>query len=244
MAGRSDVIDGLDGVSARNGLIYTCACGWIDLGHARPDGARALWSQISNGTNHVSSDGTGFKVSYSQFMRKAGVGVGMSRAYWVRKNLSRAEKESVALSIFMEVSKGFETLQDSWPFKWGTDSGFSAEDLMSNLVGFYRAVRPTDADYIADCKPVSKKAALAVWDASGAVGAKKNRSFTPILFPCSECNGNNSGQLPAFLNSIVPAKKGARTPDAIKNKGTLFRDWSFLDDLPGEISGKLYWLNP
>jgi len=238
MAKRTDVMDGQQGVSARNGLIYTCRCGWIDMGHARPDGASALWNQIFNETKLASSDGTGFKVSYGQYM----YGVGVSRRYWVRKGLSRSDKESVALSIFMEVSQRFENLQDSWPFTWGTDSGFSAEDLVSDLIGFYRAVRPADADYIKECVPVSQKAALAVWDASGAVGAKKNRSFAPLLFPCSECNNNTNDQLPSFLNTIVPAKKGTRIPDAIKNKGLLFRDWSVLDDVPGEIPGKTWWL--
>ena len=41
----------------------------------------------------------------------------------------------------MEVSLDFERFQeDSILWSWFTDSGFSAEDLTSNLIGFYRAV--------------------------------------------------------------------------------------------------------
>lgn len=62
------------------------------------------------------------------------------RLYSIRKGLTLTRKKEVALRIFMEVSLGFEAMQGSWPYSWVTDSGFSAEDLTSNLIGFYRAV--------------------------------------------------------------------------------------------------------
>lgn len=35
-------------------------------------------------------------------------------------------------------AKRFEAWQNSFIFNWYTDSGFSAEDLVSDLIGFYR----------------------------------------------------------------------------------------------------------
>ncbi len=121
----------------------------------------------------------------------------------------------------MEVSLGFEALQNSIPYKWVTNSGFSAEDLVSDLIGFYRAVKPA-TEYLTECRPVSKESAYKVWDSFGAVGEKKNHSFGPLLYPCDECGKNGkdpiTAPLPSFLSSIKPAKKGE-----------LFRNWTILD---------------
>lgn len=225
MSGRGDIIDGKKGGSSRSGLIYTCRCGWIDLGHARPDSAQALWWNVSGEHGTVSKDGQGFKVPYTQNMSQSisrfRIRVGVLKDFYVRRGLSRSERESVALSIFMEISLGFETLQSKPPFGWFRDSGFSAEDLVSNLIGFYRAVKP-GTDYISMCRPVSKEAALKVWDTYGSVGSNKNYAFSPYVYPSDECRGGPSGpacsQLPAALKAIQPAEKG-----------TLFRDWKESD---------------
>ena len=50
MTSRSDIIDSAQAVGRKYGLIYTKKCGWIDLGHANPDGpdgAKNLWKRIS-----------------------------------------------------------------------------------------------------------------------------------------------------------------------------------------------------
>ncbi len=60
--------------------------------------------------------------------------------YVVSRGLNQEQKKSVALAIFQRVSLGFETLQAEPPAKWSTNSGYSVEDLVSNLIGFYRAV--------------------------------------------------------------------------------------------------------
>jgi hypothetical protein len=75
-------------------------------------------------------------------MGRYGVTVSKSRSFAVRRGLSRAEQESVALGIFLDVSHRFEQMQAGGLWAIATDSGYSAEDLVSNLVGFYRAVRP------------------------------------------------------------------------------------------------------
>jgi hypothetical protein len=58
----------------------------------------------------------------------------------VRTGLSRAELESVGLAILLHVSQSFERAQ-AWIPDRLSDSGFSAEDLVSNVIGYYRAVR-------------------------------------------------------------------------------------------------------
>ena len=85
------------------------------------------------------------------------------RLYSIRKGLTLTRKKEVALRIFMEVSPGFEATQGSWPYSWVTDSGFSAEDLTSNLIGFYRAVEKYSWEQILQaCRPTSKETAFAV----------------------------------------------------------------------------------
>ncbi|MFG0603052.1 MULTISPECIES: hypothetical protein [Delftia] len=162
---------------------------------------------------------TGFRVVHVQEMFALGnrISSGVKREYIVRHNLSVAEKKSVALAIFMEVSLEFEAHQELFP-KFVTDSGFSQEDLVSNLIGFHIGVGTvTLAEVIAMAKPVSKETALAIWDRNGAVGSHKNRGFKPMYSPdtfmlsdkscIDECRGIVP-RAPVFFEKIKPAKKG------------------------------------
>ncbi|MDQ2697089.1 MAG: hypothetical protein M3Z21_17265 [Pseudomonadota bacterium] len=90
-----------------------------------------------------------------------------------------------------------------------TNSGYSAEDLVSNLIGFYRAVYPW-RDYIGICKPVFIDQSLAIWDGYGAVGDNKNKQFDPVIYPnpLTQCGIPFQGKLPAELNTIKPAVIG------------------------------------
>jgi LysM repeat protein len=210
-----DIIDGTrpDVDTVRSGLVYTCNCGWLDLGHARPDNVGGLWKIIKdeNGEGRVS--GRWYRVSFKESMSKWGLSAGESESFAVRRGLSTTDKESVALAIVLRVSFRFENMQSSWPWRLKTDSGFSAEDLVSNLVGFYRAVRP-GIPYVTRCLPVSKAAAEGVWKKYGAVGTLKNQSPQPFLFPCADCGpgirGPMCASLPHFLSGIVPAQEGER----------------------------------
>lgn len=217
-------------------LVYTRKCGWIDLGHANPKGqgyigASALWKQIQAKTTVDPSRSHSkdvVEVFYTQVMLKgwlkklpaetqsvlplAGWPVGRTHAFHVRRYLSsEAEQKSIALAIFLDVSIAFESLQSNWFYKMLTDSGFSAEDLVSNLIGFYRAVQP-GVDYVGLCEPVSKDQALAIWDKYGPVGGRKNQSTRPILFPDGASNNDAPAQavLPSFLNVIRPAVMGQK----------------------------------
>ena len=75
---------------------------------------------------------------------------------------------------------------------------------------------------MSQCGPVSLKAALAVWDQSGAVGTHKNREAKAVLFPCAECAGAPTAKmvsdLPPHLSAIKPDPAGKlwkRWPDII-----------------------------
>jgi LysM repeat protein len=209
----SDIVDGtapnIDTV--RSGLVYTCRCGWIDLGHARPDNAAKLWKSISTETGEGIVGGRWYRVNFKESMGRWGLTASESGSFAVSRGLSMKEKESVALGIFFNVSDRFENMQNSWPWRIATDSGYSAEDLVSNLVGFYRAVRP-GIPYISRCEPVSKRAAEEIWKKNGAVGMLKNPYVGPFLFPCAECSmsiqGPMSAPLPSFLSTIQPAPAG------------------------------------
>jgi hypothetical protein len=136
--------------------------------------------------------------------------VGVMRRYLIESNLTEAQLRGVALSIFKEVSISFEMLQSSQVFAWKSDSGFSGEDLVSDLISFYRAVMPGQR-YVELCKPVSKDQALKIWDTFGPVGSLKNKTFEPILFKTDPTSGKRSmskGKLPSMLNQINPVPKG------------------------------------
>lgn len=218
MSTREDVEKGL--------LVYSCRGGWIDKNHALKTTSRAfvgadnLWKQILNETGRKSKfpGVDGFQVTYIQDATRMRVGV--TKNYCIRTGLSLAIKESVALAIFQEVSMKFEAMQG---LAFWSDSSFSVEDLVSNMIGFYKAVRP-GPDYVALCQPVSIEASLKIWDTKGAVGSHKNKKFEPVYFDCDECTAK--GPYPIELQKITPATKTG----SIKTPNEYFRDWLQIDD--------------
>ena len=220
MSTREDVVKGL--------LVYSCKGGWIDKNHALKTTTRAfvgadnLWKQILNETGDKSKAPgvNGFKVTYIQDATKMRIGV--TKNYCVKSGLPLNIRESVALAIFQEVSMEFESLQG-----WGaliSDSSFSVEDLVSNMIGFYKVVRP-GPDYVALCQPVSIAASLKIWDTKGAVGTHKNKKFEPVFFDCDECTAK--GPYPIELQKITPATKTATA--SLSGATDYFRDWQPAD---------------
>lgn len=193
-------------------LIYTCNCGWFDKGHANGSGPSRLWKDLTNATDKYRQNGIeGFKVNYFQDTVAGGITFNKhSQDFFVKGNLSDVEKAQVALAIFQEVSLGFEAQQISGGIKgffvenFGPASGFSEEDLVSNIAGFYKALRQTD--WVSLCKPVSEEASLKIWDRDGPVGWNKNRIFLPNFHKCDECSDNP--QFPLEYQSIQPLQKG------------------------------------
>jgi hypothetical protein len=206
MSKREDIIDAKQAAGRKYGLIYTRKCGWVDLGHANPQGALELWLKVQAGND---SAGSHHELAYSQMMGKPWFKVGVIHRYRVKSGLCESDLKTVALSIFMAVSLDFEGMQGNFVFRNLTDSSFSAEDLVSNLIGFYRAVE-ADKDYITLCEPVSKQEALYVWDKFGEVGQNKNRTFGPYLYPTSPTSrgGPMCVPLPDFLSTITSASPG------------------------------------
>ena len=224
-----DVIDVINAIN-KGRLVYTCKCGWIDTGHANPKSSRPtvgpayLWSQIKNesGRRPKFPGSTGFQVTYTQDAVWSFLGIkmypGVTRSYRVNEGLSLAEKESVALGIFQEVSYAFEQKQ---LVAFWSGSGFSIEDLASNLLSFYTIVRP-GIDYLKLCTPVGKEASLKLLGKYPNTFSTKNRDFTPKFFDCDSCA--SKGPFLEALQKITPAKKG-----------TLYSDWLDMYDWPGGI---------
>ncbi|ELF4281891.1 hypothetical protein RNF85_000402 [Salmonella enterica] len=205
MSIRSEIIDGHLAQSQSYGLIYTEVLGWIDLGHAQGTDIRNLWAQMLRGE---SPNEPTYDVTYKQSMLglRRRLTVGKSITWRIKKGLPYHQKQSIALAMMMTVARRFESLQGSFPFSLATDSGFSCEDLVSDLLGFYRVMSCMNNvfDYL---KPVSKQEALKRWDYYGKVGSWKNETFKPLLFPDPVLYPNRRpyfGQLPNFMKTVIP----------------------------------------
>ena len=191
-------------------LIYTCNCGWIDLGHLqsveshrnRYASAAYLWKDILHERGiGIPGHSDSHLIQYKQSMGRFGLTQEFAKFYLVKKGLSLSAKRSVALAIFMEVSMGFESLQASMSLL--TDSGFSQEDLVSNLIGFYMVVHGA-LDWKNLCKPVSTEASLAVWDANGPVGSHKTKSSSRSSTPARNARASTMCSCRAFLPRFSP----------------------------------------
>ena len=106
----------------------------------------------------------------------------------------------------MTTAMKFENLQSLKYFSWYTDSGFSSEDLVSDLFGFYRVMIP--GLYRERVRPVGYDSAVRRWDYYGAVGAYKNTGFCLIISPNPDdlCLKHMpyKATLPRFMTWIKP----------------------------------------
>ena len=139
-------------------------------------------------------------------------GFSAERHWIVRRGLSRGARENAALGIFLSASFDLEGAQASFPFSWATNSGFSAEDLVSNLIGFYSAYRGYSQEQQRTiCGEVSIAESQRLWDAHlpNGLGAIKNRSLRPVLFPTRESvHGPADTSFPSEFTSIKPSPSG------------------------------------
>lgn len=213
-------------------LSYTRRCGWVDWGHALPgnplglkrqlEAERATWPGLSRLVVRANGQ-LAFAINYGQAM----TGFSAERHWIVRKGLTGAARENAALGIFLSASFDLEGAQAAFPFSWVTNSGFSAEDLVSNLLGFYNAFRGYSQDrQRAICGEVSVAESLRIWDEHlpHGLGAIKNRSLRPILFPTREgSTGRGDTDFPAEFTPIRPSPNG--------------QDWIRLKDrfIPGQL---------
>lgn len=217
MSNRRDITDGIFSTHRKSGLVYTKELGWIDLGHAQGSDARALKAKLDSeyfSRYFEEFDEWYFPVSYHQEMAKKGRIPGMEFTFhtgvntqvMVKACLSPELKARVALTIMYGTAKRFEAWQNSILFNWYTDSGFSAEDLVSDLVGFYRVFgKGPDPLWLAN--PVSYETALQIWDSHEPIGHYKNTDFSPLLFslrPPMKYGEPIKKNLPSWLNYIKP----------------------------------------
>ncbi|MFJ5358262.1 hypothetical protein AB6D37_12185 [Pectobacterium brasiliense] len=204
MSKRSEILDVNQVISAKYGIIYTEILGWVDLGHASGDDIRSVLSQMELGESKLDKF---YHIRYEQnmFVKRKLAGTAKYSLWKIRRGRLLSERHSIALAMMMRTGIAFEGMQDSWPFSWATDSGFSGEDLVSDLLGFYRAIH--GKNYLSDLKPVSKSESIKRWDYYGAIGNFKNKGFRPLLFPDPSKSPNARpypGELPSFMKSVKP----------------------------------------
>jgi hypothetical protein len=204
MSRRSKIIDGNKAVTEKYGLVYTEVLGWVDLGHAQGTDIRNLLAQINQGE---ASGKEFYDVQYSQGMSgfRRQVRTGKVMIWRIRRGRPHWEQKSIALAMMMTMARKFEAFQGSFPNNLVTDSGFSGEDLVSDLLGFYRVVSVQNP--FSMLRPVSKEEALKRWDHYGKIGSWKNETFQPLLFPDPAKNPHArpyKGILPPFMRTVVP----------------------------------------
>jgi hypothetical protein len=217
MSGRDDIFP-KDGWRR---LSYTRRCGWVDWGHALPFSAEDLKKQIDTEQSglatidrlQITLDGApAYVVSYGQEMGRFNIKVSAVAHWVVRKGLSREQRRSAALGIYMAASHRFERLQGDLPYSLVSNSSYSLEDLVSNLIGFYAEFEKVPiARMRTICGEVSVDESLHIWDTylPDGVGGMKNRSFTPRLFPTTEgVRSPADTSFPPLLQTIRPSTAG------------------------------------
>lgn len=204
MSKRSEIGDGFGAASRKTGLVYTEVLGWVDLGHARGVDIVKLMLQIEKGERSFAKY---YDVTYGQGMTAPFkmMRTGKMVTWRIKRGRPDWEQKSIALAMMMTVAKEFERFQTTFPNNFITDSGYSCEDLVSDLLGFYRVVSTPHP--FSMLQAVSKEEAIKRWDYYGKIGSYKVTDFTPLLFPDPGKYSNprpRNGTLPSFMKTIVP----------------------------------------
>ncbi len=195
MTSRTDIAPTISGWRR---LSYTRRCGWVDWGHALPFAAGRLIMRIAQQADPriplprgrlQLEGGSAFAVRYGLTSGALGYKVERDQDYVVRRDMPTSARWSAALGIFMAASIGLERYQGSFPIGLISSSSFSAEDLVSNLIGFYAAAQRIPLVRMrVICGEVSVDESYRIWDTHlpGGLGKLKNRKFQPRLFPTKE----------------------------------------------------------
>ncbi|HAT1513686.1 TPA: hypothetical protein I8W54_002000 [Morganella morganii] len=229
MSKRDDIIDGKN-YGRKYGLIYTEVLGWIDLGHAQGNDIRELLRKIDAAESTTSEKST-YDIHYSQSMVDPTRTMKMGKfvTWRIKRGRSYEERKSIALGMMMSVASKFEALQSSFFVSMVTDSGFSGEDLVSDLLGFYRVV--TNLDLFPMLKPVSKESAIRRWNYYGEIGKWKNETFVPLLFPDPAERVNPQPVKGTFPNVMQTVKPWSDFTSGIVSIAT--REGSYMDRFKG-----------
>ncbi|HEX8394476.1 MAG TPA: DUF4157 domain-containing protein [Longimicrobium sp.] len=170
---------------ARDGrYTFSTRCGWIDWGHANSGLTLQLIQRVQQASDALRAAGTAATATTGQMTtpamtaRAAGI-VLSSSSVRVRllRPLSATEVHEVALSIFKTLSIAFET-QQLWTDLIGASS-FAQEDLPSNLLAFYMAVRGFGRpDITRMCGGMNETDSVAEYQRNH--NFVQNRSFAPV----------------------------------------------------------------
>ena len=217
LTSRSDIGHSLD---------YTCLCGWVDWGHANawtvtPLKRGPIWGDgygsLKRGQGVARSlSQPGYLVRARQYQTLGIMEDDVWGYYFVQDGLSLPERESVALGIWMEISERFEQHQASLPSSIATKSGFSGEDLVSDLLAFYMAVRGISVKTMKRyCRAVPPDESRLIWDriyvkTGKGIGDFKNHRWEPLDFNLQSCScGLTMDWPPKELQPLIkPAPKG------------------------------------
>lgn len=201
---------------------YTKNGGRVDRWHATPGWASNLRKKIQYPIDIPGSPDYGL-VTYGQAQRKFGIVDKISKTYVVKKNISQEEKESVALTIFLEISRKFEEHQELTDFITG--SSYDEADLFSNIIGFYRAVRGYSLEAVKDyLDPLWPDSSLAIYKQQKI---DKNDQIGKILIH-NENDSTYTQKYPYPFNQIKTIRKGK----FYGNRGILLRE--AIDPKPSE----------
>lgn len=111
-------------------------------------------------------------------------------------------------------------MQSSSPYSWFTPSGFSGEDLVSDLIGFYAALRGIRLVRMREiCGEVSVAESYRIWDTylPRGLGGLKNRTFHPVLFPTKK--GIRSAADTAFPVELITVRPSVEGSDWVRPEG-------------------------
>lgn len=183
---------------ARDGrYTFSTNCGWIDWSHANPSLTQQLIQRVQQASDALRAAGTAATPTTGRFstptMTSGAAGVVLSSASLrvrLLRPLSASEVNEVALSIFRTISMAFE-MQQLWT-DFVASSSFAQEDLPSNLIAFYMAVRGfSRQDIITFCGGLDAAGSVAEYQRNH--NFVRNFSFTPV---------GATGPWPAELSTI------------------------------------------
>lgn len=123
----------------RKDVTYVKGIGWVDWGHARPEGPSMLIEDIKTrlNNNHLPSD----TIKYSQTMKMRHIKATVSSSFVIDSTLHPFITE-LSYKIFNHVTCRFEEMQGGYPFNLIpciVSSSQKEEDLNGNKISFYCA---------------------------------------------------------------------------------------------------------
>jgi hypothetical protein len=191
--------------------------GWVDWNHANPTFPNRVLELVkavtegSNGPGHREKGEEGefrLQMNPNRFAEAVAYPI---YYYTVKCKLTDDEQKEVALAIFMDYNIKYEKWQSGWPVNVLTNSGFSQEDLPSDIIGFYMAVKKLSRENVEQLigpqlGPAEAKALLTKMGTDLGLPRNKNYTFDPVDHNSEVGMGPRS--IPDIFSSIKPRKKG------------------------------------